>query len=137
MSAVSARLPVTQNPDNPSDLVRAQPICNPDGTNIGGGTASNPNDNPATIYTAQQKTTAAAAALAAKALVNGVVLTARSTNAASVIVGFDNTVTTATDGTGLGYPLTPGQSISFGVTNANAIFIIGSNTTDVLYIAGN
>lgn len=39
MTAVSARLPVTQNPDNPADIVRSMPATNPDGTNIGSSVA--------------------------------------------------------------------------------------------------
>lgn len=38
----TASLPVTINPNNASDVIRAQPICNPDGTTIasGGGAAT-------------------------------------------------------------------------------------------------
>lgn len=92
--------------------------------------------NPSSIYTDQQALTASAVALTARALVNGAVLTAKSTNAGNIFIGFDNTVTTADDGTGSGYRLLPGQSISFGVTNASAIWIIGT-LNDVIYVAGN
>lgn len=34
---VTASLPVTVNPNNANDIIRAQPICNPDGTSISGG----------------------------------------------------------------------------------------------------
>lgn len=37
---VSATLPVTQNPNNPSDIVRATPVTNPDGTTIGSAGAA-------------------------------------------------------------------------------------------------
>lgn len=114
-----------------------------DSTGTAFGTVSNPifisggTSNPATIYTDQQVVTASAVALTAQALSNGVVLTAKDTNTGNVFIGFDNTVTTADDGSGKGYRLKPGQSSpGFGVTNASAIFIIGT-LNDVIYVAGN
>lgn len=99
--------------------------------------ASAASTTPATIYTDQQAVTATATQLTAQALVNGVVLTAKDTNAGNVFIGFDNTVTTTDDGTGKGYRLKPGQSSpGFGVTNASAIWIIGT-ANDVVYVAGN
>lgn len=91
--------------------------------------------NPAAVYADQQVVTASAVALAGHTLANGVVIKAKSTNVGNVFVGSSG-VTAADDGTGTGYRLLPGEAISFGVTNASAIFIIGT-LNDVIYIAGN
>jgi hypothetical protein len=87
--------------------------------------------NPAAVLTNQVAVTATAAAIGSGALSNGVVITALSTNALTVYVGPAG-VTTAN-----GYPLLPGQSISFGVTNLNAVFCIASSTGSSLAYAGN
>jgi hypothetical protein len=105
-------------------------LVNSDGT-----PTSSTGSNPATIYADQQVVTASAVALTAQALVNGLVITAKSTNAGNVFVG-GATVTTTDDGSGNGYRLLPGQSINYGVTNASAIYIIGT-LNDVVYVAGN
>jgi hypothetical protein len=86
--------------------------------------------NPTTIYSAQQTVTASATALNSQALSNGIVITARSTNTGTTYVG-PSTVTTSN-----GYALLPGQSISYGVTNANAVWIVGT-ASDVVYVTGN
>lgn len=70
------------------------------------------------------------------ALVNGVVITASLTNVATIFVG-DATVNTTNDGTGSGYPLAPGQSISYATTNANLVYINSVNNTDFVSYAGN
>ena len=98
--------------------------------------ALNPNLNPLAIYTGQQVVTATATALPDKVLANGVILTAASGNAAAVLVGYADTVTTAVNGSGIGYPLAAGASISFGTTNTKSIYIIGT-ANDVVYWAGN
>ena len=88
--------------------------------------------NPATIYSAQQTVTTSAVALASQALSNGLVITADPTNSAAIYVG-PSGVTTST-----GYKLQPGASISYGVTNANAIYIVSAaSTTDKISEAGN
>lgn len=97
--------------------------------------AMNPNLNPGTAWNAQQAVTASAAALPDKVLANGFILTAKSTNTGNVFVG-DSTVTTTDDGTGNGYRLVPGQSISYGITNPKVLYIIGT-AADVVYMAGN
>lgn len=97
--------------------------------------AMNPNLNPKRVWCAQQAVTAGAVALPYQILANGFVLTAKSTNAGSVWVG-DSGVNTTDDGTGTGYKLVPGQSISFGITNPNGVYIIGT-ASDVVYMAGN
>lgn len=98
--------------------------------------AMNPNLNPGTAYTAQQAVTASAVALPDYRLANGFVLTAATSNAGDVLVGSTSAVTTAIDGSGTGYRLVPGQSISFGVTTPAALWIIGT-ASDVVYLAGN
>jgi len=86
--------------------------------------------NPSTIYSAQQSVTTSATALTAQALSNGIVITAKSTNTGTTYVG-PSTLTTAN-----GYALLPGKSISYGVTNANAVWIIGTGG-DTVYVTGN
>ena len=86
--------------------------------------------NPTTIYSAQQTVTASATALSSQALSNGIVIKARSTNTGTTYVG-PSSLTTAN-----GYALLPGESISYGVTNANAVWIVGT-ASDVVYVTGN
>ena len=86
--------------------------------------------NPTTIYSAQQTVTASAVALTSQALSNGLVIKAKSSNAGTVYVG-PSTLTTAN-----GYALAPGESISYGVTNASAVWIVGT-ASDVVYITGS
>jgi hypothetical protein len=96
-----------------------------------GPSGTNPNNNPATVYTAQQTATSSAVALASQALVNGVVLTNLSTSTNNLYVGPSGVTA------GTGYLLVPGQSISFGVTNTNAIYVIAPTGSPVLNVAGN
>jgi hypothetical protein len=91
-----------------------------------------PPTNPSTIYSAQQTVTTSAVALASQALSNGIVLTADPGNSAVIFVGPAG-VTTST-----GYKLQPGNSVSYGVTNASAIYIISAaSTTDKISETGN
>lgn len=92
---------------------------------------------PASIFTGQIKiaTTGVAVALPAQALVNGVVIKAKSTNAANGFVGGLG-VTTTDDGTGAGYRLMPGEAWSGAVLNASLIYINGA-AGDVYYYTGN
>lgn len=87
--------------------------------------------NPATVYSAQQTATASAAALASRALANGLICKALSTNTGTIYVG-PSGVTSAT-----GYPLAAGEAVSFGVTNASAVYLLDSVTTDKLACVGN
>lgn len=103
---------------------------------LAGSSAANPNANPAALYTDQQAVTASAVALTAQVLVNGLVLKAKSTNAGKVFVGGSNTVTTTDDGSGAGWALAAGESVSIPVTNTSAVFIIGT-ASDVVYVLGN
>lgn len=112
----------TPNNSGTDGYAQAVVVVDPSGT---------PTSNPATIYTAQQTATSSAVALASQALVNGVVVTALSTNTNTVYVG-PSGVTSST-----GYPLIAGQSISFGVTNTDAIYIIAPTGSPVVSVAGN
>lgn len=87
--------------------------------------------NPAAIISAQVTVATSAAALAANALTNGIVITASTANAGTVYVG-PTGVTTAT-----GYPLAAGQSISYGVTNSNAVFVIAAAAGNTIAWTGN
>jgi hypothetical protein len=86
---------------------------------------------PAAPIVGQQTLTTSAAPLPSNALLNGIAITALPASTGTVYVGGSG-VTAAT-----GYPLGPGQSISFAVANASGIFIVGTNTTDKVAFAGN
>ena len=109
---------------------------------LGGGAGTDPetiakgslpttNANPTAIIAGRQLTTTGAVALASNALVNGVVIKALSTNVATLYLGPSGVTT------GNGYPLDPGEAISYGATNLNAIYLIGVNTTDAIAYTGN
>jgi hypothetical protein len=83
------------------------------------------------ILANRQNTTASAVQLPSRKLFPGITITALSTNTANVCVG-DFDVTTAT-----GYPLEPGQSISYTTQDLSDIWIIGTNTTDSVAFTGN
>lgn len=93
----------------------------------GGAAAS----NPSSIISGQQATTTSAVALPSQALTNGIVITALANNVGTIYVGPAGVSNTT------GYPLAPGASISYGVTNLSAISIIGINTTDKVAYTGN
>ena len=88
---------------------------------------------PAGVVAGQLAVTAnaAAAALPAAALVNGIVVKASASNTATVFVGGSNLAT----GVG-GYPLAPGEAMSFSVANASALYFI-STAASVVYFGGN
>lgn len=68
-------------------------------------------------------------------LSNGVILTAKSTNSGNILVGMSN-VSVTEDGSGNGYILEPGNSVSYGVTNTNTIWVNGS-ASDVVSWSGS
>lgn len=85
--------------------------------------------------TIQQTATASAVQLASNQLTNGVIFYIPSTNTGTICVGKDNTVTTLT-----GYCMSTANGIpagSLGVNNTNLIWVIGTNTSDILMILGN
>ena len=69
--------------------------------------------------------TGTAVQLAANSLTNGVIVTAKSTNTAAMTVG-GASVTNTVDGTGNGYVLEAGASISCAVDNTNRIYFNGT-----------
>jgi hypothetical protein len=91
--------------------------------------------NPDFIRTSQYKVTASAVALPSQSFNNGLVLKAKSANVGKVFLG-GSAVTTTDDGTGTGFALAAGESVSIGVTDAASIYVIGT-ANDVLYILGN
>lgn len=59
-------------------------------------------------------------------LTNGLIITASSANAASIAIGASG-VTNTGGGTGSGYLLAPGASVSFAIANTNQIYINGTS----------
>jgi len=100
----------------------------PSGTNII-GTVLGP--LPSVPITGQQVLTTTAVALPANALQNGLIVTALPANTGTVYVGAAG-VSAAS-----GYPLSPGQSMSFAVANASGVSVVGSNATDKIAYSGN
>lgn len=80
--------------------------------------------------------TATAVQLPSNILVNGVIITAKSTNSANILIGSANTVTRTEDGTGNGTILEPGASLSFAVTNTNTLYINGA-ANDIVSFSGS
>lgn len=93
---------------------------------------------PAVVVTGQAliAVTNTAVQLPSNALVNGLVVKAKSTNSASCgTVGKSGTTNTY-DGTGNGYGLCPGEAASFAVPNSNLLFVNGTGT-DIFTFEGN
>jgi len=92
---------------------------------------------PAAVACGQKKiaVTGTALALGAGVLFNGVVITAKASNTASLFIGGAG-VTVTDDGSGNGYRLEPGQSISFAVADLGNLFVNGT-AGDSVYYAGN
>ena len=86
-------------------------------------------------YADQQVVTASAVALTTQALANGVLIRAKATNAGTVFVGGSG-VTAPTDGTGNGFALTPGESVSLSVNTTAGVFVIGT-ANDIVYVIGS
>ena len=81
-------------------------------------------------FSFQQTLTISAVALTSNAASQGVLIKSLSSNTGTVYVG-PSTVTTSN-----GYPLAPGESISYPVSNSNLVYIIGTNTSDVVAVTG-
>lgn len=84
--------------------------------------------------TIQQTLTASAVQLAANPLTNGAIVEIPSTDTGTVCVGAVG-VTTST-----GYCMSVASGItagSLGVNNTNLIYVIGTNTSDKLFVLGN
>lgn len=115
-------------------------VAGVNGTTV--ATAANPlpvnvpgNGGVATVYANQQAVTASAVALTTRALTNGIVIKAKSTNAGTVFVGASG-VTATDDGSGNGFALRPGESINLSISTTAGIFIIGT-LNDIVYVIGN
>lgn len=127
------------DPDYPTHTLRP----NLDGSiNVAGGSSTNPNANPTTIKSAGFTATTTPSPLSAEVSVNGWILVAGSSatgdpNSAPIWVGGSNMTNTA----GVianGYPVPPGGSISYGVANRSAIYIVSATVTgQVIYATGN
>jgi DNA/RNA endonuclease YhcR with UshA esterase domain len=87
------------------------------------------------IYADQQVVTASAVALAVSGqLSSGMIVKARASNAGNVFLG-GATVTATNDGTGNGFPLAPGESVSLPINLAQVAFIIGT-AGDIVDVVG-
>jgi hypothetical protein len=64
-----------------------------------------------------------------------VLIRAKSTNAGPVFVGAAG-VTTTNDGTGNGFALAAGESVSIAVNTTAGVFIIGT-LNDIVYVIGS
>lgn len=82
----------------------------------------------------QYKITASAVQLSSVVFINGVIITAKVGNAGNVLLG-GSSVTTTADGTGNGYILSAGSSVSFAIANLNQLYAIGT-ANDVISWAG-
>lgn len=83
------------------------------------------------VVSFRQTATASAVVLPTNTLTNGLVCQSLSTNTGTIYLGPTGVTT------GTGYALIAGQPISYGIANSNQLFMIGSNTTDVLNCTGN
>ena len=79
--------------------------------------------------------TGTAVQLGNNALLNGVVIIAKSTNVADIMVGSSG-VTNTEDGTGNGVIISPGSSVSIPVDNTNKIYFNGT-AGDIISWAAN
>lgn len=93
---------------------------------------------PSTIAAGQGRiaTASTAVCLPSAALQNGIVVKALGSNGGSLTLGGAG-VTPATDGTGNGYVLAPGEAMSLAVANANLVCFNGSTAGDGVSYAGN
>lgn len=100
------------------------------------GTVSTTLSTAAVVGQAKIASTGTAVQLSAGALNNGVIISAASgNNAAGVTIGGSG-VTNTVNGTGNGYILAPGASVSFAVDNVNRLYINGT-TGDIVSWAGS
>jgi len=79
--------------------------------------------------------TGTAVQLAVNALTNGVIVTAYSSNAAPISIG-GSSVTNTVDGTGNGYILEAGGSVSFACQDMSELWINGTSG-DIVSMAGS
>jgi hypothetical protein len=93
---------------------------------------------PTSFVTGQAKiaTTGTAVQLGSNALTQGVLITALSTNAASITIGTSSSVTNVVNGTGNGAILTAGSTKSIAATNTNLVWINGT-AGDIISFIGS
>lgn len=120
---------------------QVQRIVNNDSTGAETGVTSNPlitkgaQSTAPAVGQAKIAVSGTAVQLGSNATPNGVVVTALSSNGASITVGGSG-VTNTVDGTGNGYIIEPGGSGAFAVTNTNALYINGF-IGDIVSFAGS
>lgn len=90
-----------------------------------------PGGLPSTFVNGQSSVGVVAAALAANALQEGVIIQALSTNTVSIFIGKVG-VTTST-----GFELQPGQATSIAVDNTNTIYAISGSASQGLCFVGS
>ena len=145
LALTPARSADTPYPNSVIDY-RTQPVWMVDPAT---GLAVNPNGTPsapkyvqtptpATVTAGQGRiaTASTAVCLPSAALQNGIVVKALAGNSGSLTVG-GATVTAASDGTGNGYVLAPGEAMSFAVSNASLVCFNGTGVGDGVSYAGN
>jgi hypothetical protein len=93
---------------------------------------------PAAFVTGQSKiaVTGTAVQLGSNALTQGVLISALSTNTASITIGTSSSVTNVVNGTGNGAILTAGSTKSIAATNTNLIWINGT-AGDIISFIGS
>ena len=94
-----------------------------------GAIQTTPGNLPTAIYADQVTLGATGTALGSQPLLNGVTLTALSTNTSSVFVGPSG----VTSGTGL--ELKPGVSVTLSVSNLDLVYAVGTAGEKVSYLA--
>jgi len=119
---------------NTTQVITAHILNFPVATIITSFSAADPSPTPDVIDTGQLAiaTTGTAVQLPNVTLLNGIVVTAATSNSATIYVGGSN-VQNQGGGTGNGYPLAPGQSMSLSTANANTIWINGTAGNWVAY----
>lgn len=112
--------------------------ANLNATVVGTGTFAVQTPLPSTIVTGQAKVavTGTAIQLGTNALVNGLVIKAKSTNNATCGTIGSASVTNTVDGTGNGYITCPGEAASFATNNSNVIYVNGT-AGDIFTFEGN
>ena len=102
---------------------------------LGVPVSANKLDTAPRVGQAKIVVTGTAVQLGTNTLLNGVIITAASANVATITIG-TSAVTNTVDGTGNGYILAAGASISFAVNNTNVLYINGT-AEDIISFSGS